>query len=350
MPPHPPPAHRTGALPARLLQTLLDSIATAIFSVLATLGVVPIIRCPRGGAAQMVADRLARRLRDALRSGAPSFADGSGSSAAFQRPVLVLAERSADMAVVLQHPWSYRALCHDLLGMRLNRLQCADSAAADDIAGAAGAPNGGKRITHAYNLEPSDFFWRAQAASPFPAVAEAVDAAIQAYRVQVEAINAGNANGAAGGAAGRAACASGGGGSCDDLGESTRQLQAAMSALPELQERKRVIDMHTNIATALLHKIKMTGLDSFVSAEEAVLARSLSAADRATLEELVTTGAAGTAEDRVRLLRCGRAARGGGWAAGARRMAAGGRRAPGAMRCDAFSACGDGAGWRGALA
>ncbi|KAJ1620374.1 Sec1-like protein [Pavlovales sp. CCMP2436] len=260
------------------IEALLEQISTAIFSVLATLGAVPIIRCPRGGAAQMVADLLCRRVRDALQSGANFFADG-GSSSGFQRPVLILTERSADMGVVLQHPWSYRALCHDILGMRLNRLTCADS-----------AEEGGKKQTHTYNLERSDAFWQAQAGSPFPAVAEAVDSAIQQYRQEVDAINAnaGASNGAVD--------------IHSSLDHSTRQLQAAMSVLPELQDRKRIIDMHTNVATALLHLIRNSSLDSFVSAEEAVLARSISASDKATVENLITAGTAGSAQDRLRLL------------------------------------------------
>jgi len=39
--------------------------------------------------------------------------------------------------------------------------------------------------------------------------------------------------------------------------QNTRGLMAAVSSLPELTERKRTIDKHTNLATALLGAIQV---------------------------------------------------------------------------------------------
>ena len=39
-----------------------------------------------------------------------------------QRPVLLIMGRSADLSVMVQHAWTYCALCHDLLDMRSNRV------------------------------------------------------------------------------------------------------------------------------------------------------------------------------------------------------------------------------------
>lgn len=41
------------------------------------------------------------------------------------------------------------------------------------------------------------------------------------------------------------------------LSDTTAKLTSAVHSLPELLEQKRIIDMHTNIATALLDHIKV---------------------------------------------------------------------------------------------
>lgn len=45
----------------------MDNIVDSLFSVFVTLGQVPIIRCPRGNAAEMVAEKLDKKLRDNIR-------------------------------------------------------------------------------------------------------------------------------------------------------------------------------------------------------------------------------------------------------------------------------------------
>ncbi len=41
------------------------------------------------------------------------------------------------------------------------------------------------------------------------------------------------------------------------LADNTNKLTNAVSSLPELLEKKRLLDMHTNIATSLLEQIKV---------------------------------------------------------------------------------------------
>ena len=40
--------------------------------------------------------------------------------------------------------------------------------------------------------------------------------------------------------------------------ENTNKLTSAVSSLPELLEKKRLVDMHMNIATAMLEHIKVS--------------------------------------------------------------------------------------------
>jgi hypothetical protein len=55
-----------------------------------------------------------------------------------------------------------------------------------------------------------------------------------------------------------------------DPNTSARSLKAAISSLPALTDRKRTIDMHMNIAHALLEIIKNRHLDKFISMEDSI--------------------------------------------------------------------------------
>lgn len=126
-----------------------------LYAVLSTSSVVPIIRCARNGAAEMIARALSARLAEnaaARLSTVPGSAATSLSS--FRRPLLVLLERNVDLAAMLHHPWSYSALLHDALGLRLNRVKINE---------------GEKEKT--FDLDAHDTFWAEQAGATFPQVA-----------------------------------------------------------------------------------------------------------------------------------------------------------------------------------
>lgn len=101
-----PPPHVLCAL-----QSAVGQIVDGLFSVLVTLGVVPIIRCPKGGAAEHVAAALEGKLRDHLKARSNLFSEGASALAAtLSRPLLVLLDRNFDLSVMLQHAWSYKPL------------------------------------------------------------------------------------------------------------------------------------------------------------------------------------------------------------------------------------------------
>ena len=92
-------------------------------------GTVPIIRSPRGNAAEMVAEKLDKKLRENLRDTRNSLflmdaASQGGGHFSFQRPLLIVLDRNVDMATPLHHTWTYQVLellfyCIVLMGWSL---------------------------------------------------------------------------------------------------------------------------------------------------------------------------------------------------------------------------------------
>uniref|UniRef100_A0A8C4WV75 Sec1 family domain containing 1 n=1 Tax=Eptatretus burgeri TaxID=7764 RepID=A0A8C4WV75_EPTBU len=132
-----------------------DTMADGLFCFFVTLGAVPIIRCPRGNAAEMVAEKLDKRLRENLRD----------------RPLLFLADRAVDLANPLHHSWTYQALVHDTMDLQLNRVTLPDGGP-----GRAEVPSARARARSrtTYDLGQNDRFWQQHKFSLFPEVADAI--------------------------------------------------------------------------------------------------------------------------------------------------------------------------------
>lgn len=87
-------------------------------------GNVPIIRSSKGNAAEMVATKLDKKLRENLWDARNNLFHGNTGqvgSFSFTRPMLILLDRNIDMATPLHHTWTYQALAHDVLDLSLNR-------------------------------------------------------------------------------------------------------------------------------------------------------------------------------------------------------------------------------------
>lgn len=85
----------------------------------------------------MVARKLEAKIRDQLASGGASanlrlssgpYTPGNGlfddtlGVGALERPVLIILDRNLDLVPMLSHSWTYQALVHDVMDMRLNRV------------------------------------------------------------------------------------------------------------------------------------------------------------------------------------------------------------------------------------
>ncbi|KAG1972651.1 sec1 family domain-containing protein 1 isoform d [Pimephales promelas] len=271
------------------MEVIMDTIVDSLFCFFVTLGAVPIIRCPRGNAAEMVAVKLDKKLRENLRDARNSLFTGDtmGSGQfSFQRPLFVLADRNLDLATPLHHTWTYQALIHDVLDFHLNRVSVEESQGSE--ASPAGArPK--KKNKKSYDLTAADRFWQKHKGSPFPEVAEAVQEELDTYRAQEDEVK-------------RLKSIMGLEGEDDGaismLSDNTAKLTSAVSSLPELLEKKRLIDLHTNVATAVLDHIKSRKLDVYFEYEEKLMSKSM--LDKSLLD-IISDPDAGTAEDKMRL-------------------------------------------------
>ncbi|XP_010266146.1 PREDICTED: SEC1 family transport protein SLY1-like [Nelumbo nucifera] len=229
----------------RDIEEIVEKIVSGLFCVLATLAVVPIIRCPRGGPAEMVASALDLRLRDHIISKNNLFTEGGNLGSSFQRPILCIFDRNFELSVGIQHDFRYRPLVHDVLGLKLNKLT---------VQGEKGAPK-------SYEMDNSDPFWMANGSLEFPEVAVEIETQLNKYKKDVDEVNK------------RTGGQDGADFDSQDLIGNTKHLMNAVNSLPELTERKKIIDKHTNIATVLLGEIKERSLDSYAKKENDMLAK-----------------------------------------------------------------------------
>ncbi|KAI0389963.1 snare docking complex subunit [Xylariaceae sp. FL0594] len=261
------------------LDHVVDRIVSGLFSVIVTMGIVPVIRCPKGAAAEMIAVKLDRKLRDHVLNSKDNLFNARPSSSAgtpASRPVLVILDRNVDLNPMLSHSWTYQSLVHDVLNMKLNRIT---------IETPVDEENPAKGVTRkSYDLTASDFFWEKNAALPFPQVAEDIDAELSRYKEDAAEIT--KKTGAS---------------SIEDLQNDTnasaQHLKAAITLLPELRERKAVLDMHMNILAALLSGIKNRQLDNYFQMEENVMKQT-----KAQMLEIIKDGSKGSDSlDKLRL-------------------------------------------------
>ena len=129
----------------------VDRIVGGLFSVVVTMGVIPIIRCPKQGAAEFIAAKLDRKLRDHILNSkdnlfsAQNTKGGGASAQPAARPVLIIVDRSVDIVPMLSHSWTYQSLVHDVLNMKLNRITL--DVPAEEGSGKPTAP-AGERVGH----------------------------------------------------------------------------------------------------------------------------------------------------------------------------------------------------------
>lgn len=206
------------------ITNVIERIVDGLFSVLVTMNMIPIIRCPKGGPAEVIAKLLTRRLRDILNESDEAsilFGQQKSRSTKFgrRRPLLCLIDRTVDMSTPLHHTWTYQALIHDLFNIKLNMttiLQESES-----------------KAQQSFDLNQEDKFWQEEKGSPFPQVADAVQRELDEFKKHKDDVN-----------------------------------NLAMVGV------ERLLKKHTTLATAILDEIKARKLDNYFEIEEKIMNRS----------------------------------------------------------------------------
>ncbi|XP_017775611.1 PREDICTED: protein sly1 homolog [Nicrophorus vespilloides] len=263
------------------MEEIMDIMVDSLFSVFVTLGNVPIIRSPKGNAAEMVARKLDKKLRENLFDARNNLfnSDAQAGNFNFQRPLLIILDRNVDMATPLHHTWTYQALAHDVLDFALNRVVVEEH-----------TPSGGARAKNrSCELDAKDKFWVSHKGSPFPIVAEAIQEELEQYRSSEEEVK-------------KLKSSMGIDGENDVamtmVTDNTAKITSAINSLPQLLEKKRLIDMHTTVATAILNYIKSRKLDTFFEFEEKIMSKAT--LDKSILD-IIGDAEIGTPQDKMRL-------------------------------------------------
>ncbi|CAH8513935.1 unnamed protein product [Schistosoma guineensis] len=321
------------------MENLIHSVVDGLFSIFATLGSIPIIRCPRGNASEMVACQLDSKFRDSLRDSRNSLFmnntargygitvndDSSGERLGlnsssplsllnrnsqmnsppnlFQRPLLIILDRSLDLASPLHHELSYQSLIHDIFNIRLNRVHVnLDLAKPISDNEKSRIPENNSKTSNSkiveYDLTGScDRIWRDFRGAAFSDVAEAIHEEVTILKDYDRRMS--ELKSSLGGSTDINMLATSS--TMTFLDDSTAKLTNAINSLPQLMERKRCLDMHTNIATCLANVIKDRQIHSFAEEEDHLLSKNNPSTEQ-SLIELISNPSIGTPEDKLRLL------------------------------------------------
>lgn len=264
------------------MNDIIDSIVESLYSVFVTLGTVPIIRSPKGNAAELVSKKLDKKLRENLFDARNNLfhTDTQSGNFNFQRPLLIILDRNLDMATPLHHTWTYQALAHDVLNLSLNRVVIEES-----------VPSGGARAKNrSCELDNNDKFWSSYKGSPFPTVAEAIQEELEQYKSSEEEVKKLKSSMGIDGESDIAMSL---------VSDNTAKITSAVNSLPKLLEKKRLIDMHTSVATAILNAIKLRKLDTYFELEEKIMSKAQGV--EKSLFDTLSDKEAGTPDDKLRL-------------------------------------------------
>lgn len=271
------------------MEMAMNGIAGGLFSVVATLGSVPVIRCPRGGAPEMVARKLNRLITEH-----PTLVRSKdGSRLTHHRPVLVIMDRNMDLITPVQHASTYQALIDDVLEHRANRVEFNVKPDANDAA----AGGGGRRgrappvVRKKFDIDPDvDPFYCRHKFHPFPEAIESNGAELQDVTVREQQIRSKT---------------TGGKDLVSAATDGPSELATAVESLPILLERKKKLEVHTSILQAAMNEVAARDVPQFYELEISLATGSYKndpAKAKKDVLELVCDASVGNVNDKVRLV------------------------------------------------
>eukprot|EP00796_Vickermania_ingenoplastis_P003995 gene3995-2850_t len=244
------------------IEAHVTEIVRGVSHVLISMQMLPIIVHSKTGAAEEIARRLAVRLSDALqeRQLVPA------PTVIFGRPLLLLVDRSHDIASALHHPFTYRGLLSDAASMNLNIARIRLSTGKEEQ----------------LEVDPErDWFYRENAARDFGEIGGRLEEARKSLQAEQAMLAKGSDVTM-----------------LEDPSASEADTMAILVAsAPRIAEKKRILDAHTKAAYGLLEMIRSRKLDVFSGVERDVLQQA--DLDREMFTRLLREG--GTLEDRQRL-------------------------------------------------
>lgn len=266
----------------QVMEKYLEEIAYGVFSVIGTLGCAPIIRCPKGGAPEMVARKLNRLVTDH-----PTLSRGKSLQ---HRPLLVILDRNMDLITPVQHTSTYQALIDDTLKHKGNRVEFSVT-----------VENERRRwpqtVQKKFDLDPDeDPFYSNHKFNAFPEAIESNGAELQEVTARENEIR----SKATGGESDSKVVKS------DPMGGSaTTDLTNAVDSLPVLLERKKQLETHTSILQAVMNEVASRDVPQFYELESSLAIgqykNDLAKAKNEVLS-LVTDPSKGNVEDKIRLV------------------------------------------------
>eukprot|EP00586_Coscinodiscus_wailesii_P014286 CAMPEP_0172512650 /NCGR_PEP_ID=MMETSP1066-20121228/246215_1 /TAXON_ID=671091 /ORGANISM="Coscinodiscus wailesii, Strain CCMP2513" /LENGTH=630 /DNA_ID=CAMNT_0013292563 /DNA_START=193 /DNA_END=2085 /DNA_ORIENTATION=+ len=251
----------------------MEEVAYGLFSVVASMNTIPIIRCPRGGAPEMVARKLNRMIAEN-----PTMSRVRTTS----RPLLIILDRNADLVTPIQHTSTYQALIDDVLKHNANRVEFSQEQEKPK-----------KPITKKYDLDPdTDPFYSMHKFNPFPEAIESQVAELQNVserEAEIRSKTTGNANDT----------------HAPAFDSQATELSKTISSLPALLEHKKQLELHTSILQAVMNEVAKRDIPVFYEVESAlatgVYNSDPAGAKKATMELLADT-TKGSIWDKIRLL------------------------------------------------